>query len=157
MPLAPLYPNDFPSTSEVNRTVVIRVQQLVSGNIIWVANGNPWTEVIDPYPYLVALYNNDTSQLPSYEAATGPNGTGMDNRTFDVSSQNGRDPRHCLAKQWQQRNWGARLSSLPRPMAHITGILAAAMALTMPHLWMKDWPVVSLSSGIQPCCTDSRT
>ena len=77
--LQPLAPNDFPSLNEVTRRVIVKVQQILNGNIIWAENGLPWTEAFPAKPYLVELYEGDEYALPNYAVAVA-NG-GMDNRT----------------------------------------------------------------------------
>lgn len=75
--LRPLVPNCFPSHGEVTRRITINVQQILNGSIIWTQNGLPWTESFPKMPYLVALYLNNATALPSYDAAIS-NGLGMD-------------------------------------------------------------------------------
>ncbi|KFY31984.1 hypothetical protein V493_00619 [Pseudogymnoascus sp. VKM F-4281 (FW-2241)] len=77
--LRPLVPNCFPSREEVTRRVTIHVQQILNGSIIWTQNGLPWTESFPKMPYLVALYLDNATTLPSYDVAVS-NGLGMDPR-----------------------------------------------------------------------------
>lgn len=80
--LQPLEANDFPSAAEVTRRIVINVQQIVDTWFVWEDNGVRWTEdASDPLPhttptkpYLVALYENETSYLPDYDAAVANGG-----------------------------------------------------------------------------------
>lgn len=75
--LQPLYPNDFPPTSSVSRTIIINVQQYFNlfslwqnSNVSWVEDSdNPLPNTNPDSPYLVVLYRNETQYLPSYSAA----------------------------------------------------------------------------------------
>ena len=80
--LEPLYPNNFPTLSEVTRRVTITVEQAKNGTIVWDENGLPWTEAYPRKPYLVALYENDTSVLPSYTAGVANGGMDPAARAF---------------------------------------------------------------------------
>ncbi|KAI9827283.1 MAG: hypothetical protein M1832_005421 [Thelocarpon impressellum] len=80
--LVPLKPNNFPKLSEVTRRVTIKVQQLLNGTVIWAQNGLPWTETFPKQPYLVALYNNESVALPSYDRAIANGGMDPDVRAF---------------------------------------------------------------------------
>lgn len=88
--LAPLESNDFPSASEVTRRVTINVQQIADhfivwqdSNVTWVENGNdPAPHTSATVPYLVALYENETQYLPSYNAAVANGGVDPKTKTF---------------------------------------------------------------------------
>ncbi|EHK50822.1 hypothetical protein TRIATDRAFT_83848 [Trichoderma atroviride IMI 206040] len=82
--------DDFPSSSEVTRRVMINIQQVANGYFLWSLNNNTWTEDgSDPVPhttpsepYLVALYENQTQYLPNYEAALANNGLDPQTKTY---------------------------------------------------------------------------
>ena len=88
--LEPLHPNNFPSASEVTRRVTINIQQYFDKYSIWQDDNVTWVEdASDPLPhtspgepYLVALYNNQTAYLPSYEAAITNGGVDRKTKTF---------------------------------------------------------------------------
>ncbi|KAI0412427.1 Cupredoxin [Xylaria grammica] len=88
--LAPLEPNDFPTAAEVTRRVVINVQQIVKKWYYWTDNNVTWTEdANDPRmhttpskPYLVALYLNEMSYLPNYNAAVMSDGLDPKTKTY---------------------------------------------------------------------------
>ncbi|KAI0161988.1 Cupredoxin [Xylariaceae sp. FL1272] len=86
--LEPIKPNNFPTTDEVTRRIVINAQQVANISYVWQDAGVTWTEdnsdmlnVTSPHkPYLVALYQNDTTYIPDYDAAIA-NG-GLDPKTM---------------------------------------------------------------------------
>ena len=89
--LRPLKSNNFPSAAEVTRRVTINVQQRINHTIIWQDADVTWTAEYDPnealdttptVPYLVALYQNNTSYLPSYSAAVANGGVDPHTKTF---------------------------------------------------------------------------
>ena len=71
--LQPLYPNDFPSASQVTRRIVLNVQQVLDKYIVWRDSNVTWTDNANdlvPHttpnqPYLVSLYENQTAYTPS--------------------------------------------------------------------------------------------
>ncbi|KAI1272699.1 Cupredoxin [Xylaria sp. FL0933] len=85
--LEPLEANDFPTSAEVTRRIIINVQQVVDKWFAWRDNNVSWTEdATDPLvhttpsvPYLVALYLNEKGYIPNYPAAVA-NG-GLDPKT----------------------------------------------------------------------------
>lgn len=88
--LQPLYPNDFPSASQVTRRVVLNVQQVLDKYIVWKDSNVSWTADTDdsaPHttpsqPYLVSLYTNQTAYMPSYSAAVKNGGPDPSTNTF---------------------------------------------------------------------------
>ena len=88
--LQPLYPNDFPSASQVTRRIVLNVQQVLDKYIVWKDSNVSWTaDAIDSVPhttasqpYLVSLYMNQTAYLPSYSAAVKNGGRDPSTNTF---------------------------------------------------------------------------
>ncbi len=88
--LQPLYPNDFPSASQVTRRVVINMQQVLDNYVVWKDDNVTWTDQAnDPVPhttpnqpYLVSLYENETAYLPSYSAALKNGGLDPSTNTF---------------------------------------------------------------------------
>ena len=88
--LQPLYPNDFPSASQVSRRIVLNVQQIIDKYTIWQDSNVTWTDNADdqvPHttpnqPYLVSLYENQTAYLPSYSAALKHGGLDPTTNTF---------------------------------------------------------------------------
>jgi L-ascorbate oxidase len=81
--LHPLHASgDFPSASEVTRTVTITVHQAVRGMTIWLENHYPWTESVPTEPYLVSLYLNDGIEFPSVERAAQNGGLDPISRAF---------------------------------------------------------------------------
>ena len=88
--LQPLYPNDFPSASQVSRRVVLNVQQVLDKYAIWQDSNVTWSDNADdpvPHttpnqPYLVSLYENQTAYLPSYSAALKNGGLDPMTNTF---------------------------------------------------------------------------
>ncbi|KAI0534387.1 Cupredoxin [Xylaria digitata] len=88
--LEPLEPNDFPTAVEVTRRVIINVQQIVDMWYYWKDNNVTWTEdasdprmhVTPSKPYLVALYLNESSYLPNYNAAVMNDGLDPKTKTY---------------------------------------------------------------------------
>ena len=88
--LQPLYPNDFPSASQVTRRVVLNVQQVLDKYIVWKDSNVAWTADANdsvPHstasqPYLVSLYMDQTAYLPSYSAAVKNGGLDPSTNTF---------------------------------------------------------------------------
>lgn len=88
--LQPLYPNDFPSASQVTRRVVLNVQQVLDKYIVWKDSNVAWTadandsvpHITSSEPYLVSLYMNQTAYLPSYSAAVKNGGRDPSTNTF---------------------------------------------------------------------------
>ncbi|TVY83023.1 Multicopper oxidase [Lachnellula suecica] len=88
--LKPIIPNNFPSASEVTRRVIINIQLIEDQYYTWLDNGIDWTEDgSDPLnhttpaePYLVSLYNNQTANLPNYEAAVNAGGLDPVTKTY---------------------------------------------------------------------------
>ncbi|KAI1261593.1 Cupredoxin [Xylariaceae sp. FL1019] len=86
--LEPMQPNSFPPTTEVTRRIIINAQQVANTSYVWRDAGVTWTEdnsdplnVTSPHkPYLVALYQNDTTYIPDHAAALS-NG-GLDPKTM---------------------------------------------------------------------------
>ena len=84
--LQPLTPDeDFPSLSEVTRTVTIRTHQLIAGTIVWAQDNIPWTETFPQEPYLVSLYKSDGVEFPSYERAIANGGIDPQTRAFPAN------------------------------------------------------------------------
>lgn len=95
--LAPLHPDDdnFPTASEVTRTVYIDAQQIVNPNegIEWSDDKMAWTEDNDnpnPHttpsvPYLVSLYNDGDKYLPNLDAAIANGGLDPKTHTFPAA------------------------------------------------------------------------
>lgn len=85
--LAPLSYNNFPPASSVTRRVIITVQQIVNGTVIWAQNGYPWSEDLfhPAAPYLLSLYTNDTSNLPPPPSSLPASGIDPNTRTFPAS------------------------------------------------------------------------
>lgn len=88
--LQPLYPNDFPSASQVTRRVVLTVQQVLNKYIVWRDSNVSWTtdsndsapHTTPREPYLVSLYTNHTASMPSYPAAIQNGGADPSTNTF---------------------------------------------------------------------------
>ena len=88
--LQPLYPNDFPSASQVTRRVILNVQQILDRYIIWEDSSVSWTadtndsapHTTPSQPYLVSLYKNQTAYMPSYSAAVKNGGLDPSTNTF---------------------------------------------------------------------------
>ena len=85
--LQPLKANSFPSASRVTRSVTFFIHQNTmqdaTPQITWTVDDNtPWTETFPKTPYLVALYQNETASLPSYEKAVKNGGFDPDVRAF---------------------------------------------------------------------------
>ena len=90
--LKPLYPNDFPDTSQVTRRIVLNVQQILDKYIIWQDSDVSWTADVTtsdsaPHttpnqPYLVSLYKNQTAYTPSYSSAVKNGGLDPATNTF---------------------------------------------------------------------------
>lgn len=88
--LQPLYPNDFPSASQVTRRIVLNVQQILDKYIVWRDSNVTWTDNANdlvPHttpnqPYLVSLYENQTAYTPSYSAALKNGGLDPSTQTF---------------------------------------------------------------------------
>ena len=88
--LQPLFPNDFPSASQVTRRVVLNVQQVLNKYIVWKDSNVSWTDSASdsaPHttpnePYLVSLYRNQTANMPSYTAALQNGGLDPSTNTF---------------------------------------------------------------------------
>lgn len=88
--LQPLYPNDFPSASQVTRRVVLNVQQVLDKYIVWKDSNVSWTadtndsapHTTPSRPYLVSLYTNQTAYMPSYSAAVKNGGPDPSTNTF---------------------------------------------------------------------------
>ncbi|KAF2092143.1 multicopper oxidase [Saccharata proteae CBS 121410] len=83
--LEPLYPNNFPTASEVTRRIVIDVRQIFTVTTVWQLNGLQFNETeSNPFPgerpYLVSIYQNGRSAMPNYEAAL--NNSGWDPTTY---------------------------------------------------------------------------
>jgi len=74
--------NGFPQLSEVTRRVVIRVHQMISGNIVWAQNNYPWVDTFPKEPYLVSLYKNDGANFPDYDRALANGGIDPVTRAF---------------------------------------------------------------------------
>lgn len=80
----------LPSRADVSRTVTLEVRQLNPNSthnsldqLIWTVNNyTPWFETTPPKPYLVALYESDASDLPSYTSAIKNGGFDTRTRTF---------------------------------------------------------------------------
>lgn len=87
--LKPLYPNNFPNASDVTRRIVINVQNTENGYYIWKDSNVSWSETpighrytTPSTPYLVSLYQNQTANLPDYEAAVANGGVDPKTQTF---------------------------------------------------------------------------
>lgn len=88
--LQPLYPNDFPSASQMTRWVVLSVQQVLDkyivcrdSNVTWSDNANDSVPHTTPnQPYLVSLYKDQTAYTPSYSAALKNGGLDPSTQTF---------------------------------------------------------------------------
>ena len=88
--LQPLYPNDFPSASQVTRRVILNVQQILDKYILWKDSSVSWTadtndsvpHTTPSQPYLVSLYKNQTAYMPSYSAAVQNGGLDPSTNTF---------------------------------------------------------------------------
>ncbi|KAJ5330543.1 multi-copper oxidase [Penicillium atrosanguineum] len=90
--MEPLEPNDFPSSSEVTRQVVIRSVQLITDHENWTVNNKTWTEdnqhrgdepfneteAVAGSPYLVNIYKNRQKAMPNYETALANGGRDPD-------------------------------------------------------------------------------
>jgi L-ascorbate oxidase len=90
--MEPLEPNDFPSSSEVTRQVVIRSVQLITDHENWTVNNKTWTEdnqhrgdepfnvteAVAGSPYLVNIYENGEKAMPNYETALANGGRDPD-------------------------------------------------------------------------------
>ncbi|KAK3672192.1 hypothetical protein LTR78_007945 [Recurvomyces mirabilis] len=76
--LQPLWPNNFPTASEVTRQVIIYDRQVLTHTDIWRLNGDQWNDTSPPYPgdtpYLVNIYENGQSAIPNYDAALNNSG-----------------------------------------------------------------------------------
>lgn len=87
--------DDFPSASEVTRTVVISAQQVINpnGGIQWNDSQVTWTEdASDPNPhmtpmtpYLVSLYENQAPYTPNLAAAIANGGLDPVTKTFPAA------------------------------------------------------------------------
>lgn len=84
--LEPLYPNDFPTASEVTRRIIIDSRQLRIGPTVWHINDLSWNETTNPLPgdepYLVNIYKNGPSAVPNYTAALENQGWDPETLTF---------------------------------------------------------------------------
>lgn len=88
--LQPLNPNNFPTASQVTRRVILNVQQVLNGYIVWKDANVTWTDNANdavPHttpnePYLVSLYRNQTTYMPSYSAALNNGGLDPSTNTF---------------------------------------------------------------------------
>lgn len=89
--LEPLVDNDFPSSDQVTRRVILNIQQIEDGYYIWGDNNISWSEnvvsshtgyTVPTVPYLVALYNNQPAYLPNYDAAVANGGADPKTSTF---------------------------------------------------------------------------
>ncbi|KAF2789208.1 multicopper oxidase [Melanomma pulvis-pyrius CBS 109.77] len=88
--LQPLVPNNFPTTSQVTRRIVLNVQQFEDGYYVWRDSNVSWSDAsIDSRryttpatPYLVSLYTNQTAYLPKYDAAIANGGVDPTTQTF---------------------------------------------------------------------------
>ena len=80
----------YPTAAEVNRRIVLNVQQFNAQYSIWLDANVSWVEnATDPLPhtsasepYLVAMYKNETAYLPNYDAAVANMGVDPSTKTF---------------------------------------------------------------------------
>lgn len=84
--LQPLYPNNFPTASEVTRRVYMTVQQFQSGSIYWAQNGNNWTDDEARTPMLIDLYKRGDAAMPNHTRALENNGWDPETRFWSAKT-----------------------------------------------------------------------